>query len=430
MKKVLTLHEELQEKINEISPLENEQGWISALSLEYDTQEKKLFVTFPHVFFEKWFSQNVRTEFENCIKEIILIKYNALVNIVYKNPVRKQSTASFFVPPSSAQSTDFFEEFIYNTKNAFPLAVLREIAQHPFEAKYNPFIMHGKTSTGKTQILQCMKKALEKNCKKHSILHVSIDDFSKSLRDLGPQKLASLFSIFIIDTFEHSKIILPLQEIFIEFLELCLHEKKQLIIASAIAPEEDKQLKPALRSRLNAGLVVQLKESDIDVRMRFAVKHCKAQGIRLSKEHILLIAQRCSTIALLRGVILKILAFQTHFTSQMLTSDIENILISSGEEEKNLTPQSIIYCIATYFDMAEEAILGDKRTPDIVRARQLSMYLCRDILGLSYAGIGKIFGGKDHSTVMYGIKKIKKLRDTNKNMQHMVTELRKKCFTL
>ncbi len=429
MQNLHNIREELEKKFKENSSLTPNTGWLYSLDMQYDEHKKTLFVVFPHGLFETWFTQHKQHEFENYNKEIILSKYGHTPLFVYKNPAQKQRTASFFTKNPPTQSTDFFEEFIYNKKNAFPLAVLREIAKNPFEVKYNPFILHGKTSTGKTHILHCMKNAFLHTHAEKVILHENFDSFCKKLSELGPKKLCQTFSIFILDTLENSKAFSPLQEAFIEFVELCLTQKKQLILASALTPEEETVFSPSLRSRLHSGLVVQLKEADIDVRMRYAMKHCKGQGIKLSKEHILLIAQRCSTIALLRGVILKILAFQTHTNSEVYTSDIDHILSSTGEEEKKLSPQAIIFCIANYFDMAEESILGDKRTPDIVRARQMSMYLCRDILGLSYPVIGKIFGGKDHSTVMYAIKKIKKLRDTNKDMQHMVTELRKKCFT-
>ncbi len=431
MENTFTLHEELQNKINEIYPLKNIEGWFSALNLQWHMSTHTVDVYFPHIFFQAWFAEEAQYYFEKALCEVIFSAYALTPHIVYKKAIPKQHTSPILTQNTIRQQTDYFEEFIHNTKNEFPLAIMREIAQKPFVAKYNPFIMYGSSSTGKTQILQCLTKALHKmHALQNRLFYGNTEDIGKFLSALGPQKFCQNYDFFIIDTLDNIQPLLPIQLLFKDFLELCVTEKKQMVFASTISPEQEKSLDNSLRSRLNAGLVVQLKNSDIDVRMRFVVKHMKALGIKLSKEHILLLAQRCKNIAMLRGVLLKIEAFSQHHQGVLQTIDMENILHPFADEEKNLNPEAIVSCIASYFEMNEEHILGNKRDPDMVRARQVSMYLCRDLLGLSYPAIGKFFGGKDHSTVMYAIKKIKKLTDTNKNMQHMVTEIKRKCLAL
>ncbi len=431
MENTFTLYEELQEKINEIYPLKNIEGWLSALGLQWHLPTRTVEVYFPHMFFGAWFAEEAQYYFEKALCEVIFSAYALTPHIVYKKAPPKQHTSPILTQNTIRQQTDYFEEFIHNTKNEFPLALLREMAQKPFVAKYNPFIMYGSTSTGKTQILQCLTKALHKiHALEQRLFYGNTEDFSTSLSTLGARGLCQKYDFFIIDTLDNIQPLLPIQIIFKDFLEACVAQKIQMVFASTISPEQEKDLDNSLRSRLNAGLVVQLKNSDIDVRMRFVVKYAKQLGIKLSKEHILLLAQRCKNIAMLRGVLLKIEAFSQLHQGTLQTIDMENILRPFADEEKNLTPDAIVSCIASYFEMNEEHILGNKRDPDMVRARQVSMYLCRDLLGLSYPAIGKVFGGKDHSTVMYAIKKIKKLTDTNKNMQHMVTEIKRKCMAL
>ncbi len=424
-------YDELKEKLNKIYPLKNSDGWLSSLSLHLDISQKTLMVTFPHIFFGSWFAQEAQSYFEKALGDVIFSAYAFTPHIIYKNSDQKQHNSFFIKQTQKNSTTDFFDEFIYNTKNEFPLSLLKAMAEKPFEVKYNPFVMYGSSSSGKTQILQCLKRALqEKHLLSKALFYANIEDFSKALQEYGPKILCQKYLFFIIDKFEDVRPLLPLQQKCIDFLEQCVLNKKQVLIASAISPEQEKQLHSALRDRFNRGLLVQVKNSDIDVRMRFAVKFSKELGVKLSKEHILLLAQRCKNISMLRGIILKIEAFCNHHEGILQTNHIESILHPFHVQEKNLSPQNIVSCIASYFEMNEDQILGHKREPDIVRARQVSMYLCRDLLGLSYPSIGKFFGNRDHSTVMYAIKKIKKLTDTNKNMQHMVTEIKTKCLSM
>ena len=112
---------------------------------------------------------------------------------------------------------------------------------------------------------------------------------------------------------------------------------------------------------------------------------------------------------------------------ELSEQDLLNI-VRQGGDSSALTPQLIVSIVGEHCGVPAKEILGEKRRPDLVQARQLAMYLCRELLGHSYPVIGRMFGGKDHSTVMHGVKKIKLLQESDRLAHSMVTELTKACL--
>ncbi len=402
--------------------------WFEPLSMSYNTINKQLTVLFPHVFFQTWFIQHTQKTFENIIQEFSKKYYGYTLHITYIQPTLPLPKAFFLQKDIQEKLFEHtFSDFFYNTKNDFPLAAIQEVTKGNFPPKYNPFVIYGKSSTGKTHILNAINNILVKKYT-INIFQGTMHTFCENLSTKGIQEFVNTFSVFLIDDIQYYNSTEIIQNYIISFIDICLQKNKQLIFTANVVPQKLIQYKENLRSRLQAGLIVALKEADIDVRMRFALFHCKKYGIKISKNQLLYLAQRCTTIAYLRGIILKINAFQSLNKKECNYTDIENILNSTGTNTKNLSPQDIVHIVATYTDILPEHILQKKRQPHIVRARQISMYLCRDLLGMSYLALGKFFGGKDHSTVIHSIKKIKEIAVSNKDTHYLLTELKQKCL--
>ena len=213
--------------------------------------------------------------------------------------------------------------------------------------------------------------------------------------------------------------------------ELCLlfdrflEQGKAVVVAGAGHPR-DWRLAKGLHSRLETGLWAELPEPDLDVRLRYAQQQAKLRRLPMNKEQVLLLAQHCVDIRRLSGLIRRVASHRALLGRDMSEQDILNI-IRQGADSSALTAQSIISIVGEYCGVPAREILGEKRRPDLVQARQMAMYLCRELLGHSYPVIGRMFGGKDHSTVMHGVKKIKQLQDHDRIVHTMVTELTKAC---
>ena len=164
-----------------------------------------------------------------------------------------------------------------------------------------------------------------------------------------------------------------------------------------------------------------------DVRLRYAQQQAKFRRLPLSREQLLLIAQHCPDVRRLSGVILRVASHRSLLGRDLSEQDLLNI-VRQGGDSSALTPQLIVSIVGEHCGVPAKEILGEKRRPDLVQARQLAMYLCRELLGHSYPVIGRMFGGKDHSTVMHGVKKIKLLQESDRLAHSMVTELTKACL--
>lgn len=214
--------------------------------------------------------------------------------------------------------------------------------------------------------------------------------------------------------------------------ELCLlldrfmDQGKPVIVAGVGRPKEW-SLGKALLSRLETGLWAELPEPDLDVRLRYAQQQAKFRRLPLVQ------GAAAAHRAALPGCPA---AFRRHPPGGVppLPARPRSFRTGSaqhraaGGDSSALTPQLIVSIVGEHCGVPAKEILGEKRRPDLVQARQLAMYLCRELLGHSYPVIGRMFGGKDHSTVMHGVKKIKLLQESDRLAHSMVTELTKACL--
>lgn len=208
-------------------------------------------------------------------------------------------------------------------------------------------------------------------------------------------------------------------------LDRFLEQGKAVVLAGAGHPG-DWRLSRGLFSRMEMGLWAELPEPDLDVRLRYAQQQARLRRMPLSKELLLLLSQHCQDIRRLSGLIRRVASHRALLGREISAQDIMNI-IRQGSETSALSPQMIISIVGEHCGVPTRDILGEKRRPDLVHARQMAMYLCRELLGQSYPLIGRMFGGKDHSTVMHSVKKIKQLQEHDRLVHTMVTELTKAC---
>ena len=455
------MHAMLKNELRDILALqkaEDKGDWLESLTLRQEGHT--LHVSFPHFYFASWFSQHKRDLFEKALS--CRFADAQLPHIVYEQPTlgsalghaqpwhsqgaeqqgngqktssRDNSDHALRSIATAAPKTenDAFTAFIANAKNAFPLAAAKEIAEQRAGVAYNPFLLCGHSGTGKSHILRSMAATLRHGQSGNRVILASAARFcaDNPAWVRHPELFWQQCDVLLLDDIQDIAGQSAWQQKLVSCIDACPNSASladgarragQMVFACTGQPQTLKTLDERLRSRLESGLVVELMEPDLDVRMRYLQVMCKERNMSLSRDQLLYIAQRCSQFRLLQGLLLKVVAFCSVTGCELSQADLENI-VRTGVADKTPGCLEILGEVARAMNLRPDDVLGGKRRPDLVLARQISMYICRRKLGLSYPELGRAFGGKDHSTVIHAIKKIKKIIVSDKALQQMVTEL-------
>lgn len=415
------------------------ESWFEGLTLH--EEDDALRVVFPHAYFAAWFSRHKRGVFEAALHRHFTGKTPP--RVVYEQGDAPERDAKSNAAHENIDNTsdicneeDSFAAFISNAKNAFPLAAAREVAAGDIGGAYNPFLLCGRSGTGKTHLLRALASTFMR--RKARVICQNAARFCAENTPWArrPELFWEQCDVLILDDMQDLAGQSAWQQKMTACVDACPHGghatadapdhagPRQMVFAHAGPAQALKILDERLRSRLESGLVVELLEPDLDVRLRYLQTLSKQRRLALGRNQLLYLAQRCSQFRLLQGLLLKVEAFAAMHGRDLTPADLENI-VRTGGAEKPPGCREILNEVARGLNLRPEDILGTRRRPDLVLARQLAMYLCRQKLGLSYPELGRAFGGRDHSTVIHAIKKIKKLLINDKDVQHLVTQLEK-----
>jgi chromosomal replication initiator protein len=260
-------------------------------------------------------------------------------------------------------------------------------------------------------------------------VYLSTVEEAEALRRENPvsfRRNMSRHKAIFLDNGQHLAFHLDLQQELIAIAEKFREKKKPLVIALDDSVDQS-AINPKLRARLEAGLSVTVKRPDLDIRLRYAKAQCAVCGTHLKKELLLSIIQRFHNLTTIQGVIFKISAFQQNTGKSLTESDMEKLLAGTDALiGKRPTHQAIINQIAEIFSLPPEDITGNARQANVARARQIAMYLCRELLSTPYSSLGAYFNGKNHATAIYAHKKIEKLIKSDKDTNKLIAKIRKK----
>ncbi|MBI9111159.1 DnaA/Hda family protein [Maridesulfovibrio ferrireducens] len=409
--------------------------WFDPINLDISDDTGDVVVTFPHAFFAQWFRSSIQDRFE----EQLGLFLGGGFSVSYLNSSTSRTHTAGQVTDTKKIDFPFghkftFENFLISKSNYFPLASAKEVT-HVDSVAFNPFVICGKSGSGKSHLLKSIANEISKKVESDKIFLGNIDDIQNiySVRFGGDMIRARNyffdFEYFFLDDLKQIQKYEKLQQELISIFNNFYENGKQMVFCCTDKLASYSFLDQNLKSRLEWGLIVNLKRPDLEIRAIYIQKQCKLKKLPLTKDQILTLSQRFQDFRYLQGIIIKLSAFRELVRKNMDEKDFENILNNTEEKtDETLTPEYVIKSVATHFNLKPSDLTGNKRHKMTAHARQIAMYVCRDLLGISYPALGRIFGGKDHSTVLYSVKKIQLLQKDDKVLKRVLIDLKNTCL--
>ena len=329
-----------------------------------------------------------------------------------------------------------FDSFVVGKSNQFVYAASRNVAENP-NGKINPLFIYGGVGLGKTHLMHAIGNYLAVHNKDLKVVYVTCEQFTNdyidSLRGTNKDKSINSFrekyrnlDVLIIDDIQFISNKLETQEEFFHTFNDLYQNNKQIIIASDRPPKEIATLSDRLKSRFASGLMQDIQTPDFETRVAILKKKATEEGYNIDDEVIDFLAEKIDTnIRELEGCLTKVCYFANLMGKKFATMEDANEALKDEVTEKQaLTPEIIIETVCKYYNVSKVDLLGKKKNKEIVDPRQMCMYLITDLLDLPLASIGKIFGGKDHTTIIHARDKISQNLKTNTKLKVEASDLK------
>jgi chromosomal replication initiator protein len=331
-----------------------------------------------------------------------------------------------------------FETFVPGSSNRFAHAAAVAVAEAPAKA-YNPLFIYGESGLGKTHLLHAIGtygRRLEPTMR---VRYVSSEeftnDFINSVRVNDVQSFQRRYrdvDLLLIDDIQFLERAEQTQEAFFHTFNTLQLANKQIVISCDRKPEQLSGLQNRLVTRFKSGLITDVQAPDLELRIAILRKKAAKDGMTLQPGVMEFIASKIqSNIRELEGALIRVVAFGS-LNKQEIDLKLAEIVLKdliSESDRPDITASTIMAVTAEYFGITLEDLTGSSRTRVLVSARQIAMYLCRELTELSLPKIGQTFGGRDHTTVMHAERKIRSLMTERRNVYNQITELTSRIRT-
>ena len=325
-----------------------------------------------------------------------------------------------------------FETFVIGSSNRFAHAAAVAVAEAPAKA-YNPLFIYGDSGLGKTHLLHAIGHYAQSLYHGVKVRYVSSEEFTNDFINMirdgkqdGFRRRYRDVDVLLVDDIQFLENKEGTQEEFFHTFNTLHNASKQIVISSDRAPKRLVTLEDRLRSRFEWGLLTDVQPPELETRIAILRKKAVQEGLNAPPEALEYIASRISTnIRELEGALIRVTAFAS-LNRQSVDLQLAEIVLKDLIPEAQgpeITASTIMGQTASYFGLSIDDLCGTSRSRVLVTARQIAMYLCRELTDLSLPKIGQQFGGRDHTTVMHAERKIRSLMAERRSIFNQVTEL-------
>lgn len=327
-----------------------------------------------------------------------------------------------------------FETFVIGPFNELAYAAAHSIIQNP-GTMYNPFFVHGSTGLGKTHIIQAVGNTLKEKFPNKKVFYTTLERFSSEyVQSVNSNKSAFFkdrykkYDVLILDDIQFIKGKEKTQEELFHVFNYLYDTNKQIIFSSDKHPNYITGLEDRLKSRFNAGMIVDIASPEFESRLALLKAKAGSSQVFITEDVLSFIAETVTgNIRELEGV-LNLVQIQTQVKGRSLyIHEVKNLVKHNISQKKNLSPKDVISIISEYFGITEEEMYKKSRKKEYVHPRQVAMYILREVYDISFPSIGDKFGGRDHTTVMHSVDKVKKDLEFDQKLKDDIDELKTIC---
>jgi len=345
---------------------------------------------------------------------------------------RRPTTLSIIPSGDRLNPKYTFENFVIGASNRFAHAAAVAVAESPGKA-YNPLLVYGGSGLGKTHLLHALGHYMRQYYQDVRVRYVSTEEMTNDfINAISENRMVEFrrryrdVDVLLIDDIQFLESKIQTQEEFFHTFNTLHNAQKQIVMTCDRPPKALEALETRLRSRFEWGLITDIQPPDLETRIAILRRKQVVEHLSVPSDVLELIASKIqSNIRELEGALIRVTAF-ANLNRQVpdvpLTEAVLRDLIPEGGQ-RMITTEDVKQETAAYFDVSIDDLLSQSRSHTLVTARQVAMYLCRELTDLSLPKIGQEFGGRDHTTVMHAYRKIKDLMGERRSVYNQVTEL-------
>ncbi|NOZ03377.1 MAG: chromosomal replication initiator protein DnaA [FCB group bacterium] len=396
----------------------------------------------PNQFFYEWIESHYRrtldTIFKNDFQQNLSIKYTVSPETVKsvtagEEPLIRSERSAKTTPPLLNRNYTF-TSFIEGANNQFARAAAFSVAESPGQSTFNPLVIYGGVGLGKTHLLHAIGNHILQTRPGIKIVSASSEKFTQDFISSIQKNKTVEFSryyrkadILLIDDIQFFQRKEQTQEQFFHTFNVLYQAGKQIVMTADQYPGEMKGLQERLLSRFQSGLSVDIQPPDFETRVAILLEKAEMNGLELPYTYIEFMATHIKdNIRELESTIIRLLA-----TSSLFNREIDLELVKKVVRERlgqralvDLSFEDIVRRVSRLTNVTEKEIVGVRRTKHIAQARQIAIYLCREILNNSLSSIGLYFGGRDHTTIMHACQKIESRLSSDLQLKNLVNSAR------
>ena len=396
-----------------------------------DIRENTFYLHCPNEFkrgyIQSLFLKNIKSVLHDIFStsfEVVILDDEELQD--FKGPEKKREDRF-----TSEEFT--FETFVVGPSNKLAYAASRAVAEHPAQ-NYNPLLIYGDSGLGKTHLLNSIANVIRKSDRQAKIVYIKGDDFVNEFIELVRAGRGSEFrakyrsaDLLLVDDVQFVAGKEQVQNEFFHTFNTLYESGRQIVLTSDRPPSEMTLLDDRLRTRFEWGLLADVAPPDLETRVAIVKNKGALLGMDLPDKICFTIAERAtSNVRQLEGIVNKLLAYKDLLGDESYEDTVNRAIkdILKQSSEFIPTPEFILNYISKYYGVDPSVIQGQQRVRDAVQARQIAMYLVRSMTNLSAVDVGRFFGNRDHSTVLYSIQKVEDRMKREPSYAEKIKELK------